>query len=262
MLRYLRLLRVFAGVSLQGETAYRFEFLMRIGLSLANVVGELFTLWVVFANTKSLAGWSPPQVVVLLGVFRMMVAIINVVIAPNMRATMEAVRDGTLDFLLTKPAHAQFLASLRRIVIWPIVDGLLGLTMVVVGCWLASASLGALTLLRFVLTLAAGGVIIYSFWLALTTTVFWVTRLANIEMVFWNVFHAGRYPLDVYRPWVQWTLTFILPLAFLTTFPAAALVKQEDHGGVIASLIVAPAALLAASWYWRLGLRRYSGASA
>ena len=262
MRRNLRLIRVFLGVSLQNETAYRFDFLTKLVGSLLNVCGELFTLWAIFANAKSLAGWGPYEVVVLVGIFRIMVGLVGMVIAPNMRSVMEDVRSGGLDHVLVKPVNALFYASFRNWVVFRGFDGLMGAIMVIVGCTLLSTKVSLLTLGLFLITLSAGAVIIYSFWLILATTTFWFTRIANIEMVFWNVFHAGRYPLEVYQPWLRWLLTFILPLAFLTTFPAEALVGRAGVSTLLTSLTVAPLMFLIATAFWNFGLRRYSGASA
>lgn len=257
-----RLIRLFAGLSLQNETSYRLDFLMKIVGAAINLAGELFTLWAIFANARSLAGWGPYEVIVLLGVFRIMVGVIGTSIGPNMRAMMEDIRSGGLDHVLVKPINAQFYVSFRNWVFFRALDTLSGLLLVIVGCALLSKQVSIGTIGLFVLTLIAGSVIIYSFWLILATTTFWFTRLANIEMLFWNVFHAGRYPIDVYNPWIRWTLTFILPLAFLTTIPAQALLGRGQVYTLLVSLTVAPVMLLVATAFWRIGLRRYSGASA
>jgi ABC-2 type transport system permease protein len=81
-------------------------------------------------------------------------------------------------------------------------------------------------------------------------------------MVFWNAFEASRYPIDIYRPWVRSLLTFVLPLAFITTFPAGMLTRNASWNVIWAAMLMAPIMLLLASWFWRFGLRRYSGASA
>ncbi|TWT45422.1 hypothetical protein RAS1_18470 [Phycisphaerae bacterium RAS1] len=261
-MRHLRLIALFARVSLQNEAAYRFDFFLKLGVAVAQLVGELFSLWVIFSNTRSVAGWSAAEVVVLLGVFRMMVGIIGAFVAPNMRRIMEDIRNGTLDFVLTKPIDSQFYVTFRQMLVWRAVDTVLGLGLAVAGAVAMARSVPPLHVVYFLLMLAAGAVVIYSFWLILATSVFWFTRIDNIEMVFWNVFEAGRYPIDIYRPWVRWTLTFLIPLAFLTTFPAAALVGKATPYGLLAGAVVAPAMLLLASWFWRFGLRRYSGASA
>lgn len=261
-MRYLKLLLLFMRISIQNETAYRADFALRIVTAFLALLGELCGIWTIFANTRSIGGWTALQVVVLLGVFRVMAGLIGLIIAPNMRLTMERIRLGTLDFLLTRPVSAMFYTSFSTMVIWRGIDMLIGFGLVAAGCLGLASSLSWLTILRFVVTLAAGAVILYALWLAIATTAFWFTRINNIEMVFWNVFEAGRYPIDIYRPWVRWGLTYILPLAFLTTFPAAELTGRGTSGGVLAALLVAPLALLGATWFWRLGLRSYSGASA
>lgn len=262
MLRYLRLIALFARVSFQNDAAYRLDFILRVVTAVLHLGGELLALWVVFSNTKSLAGWSAPQVLVLLGVFRVMVGLIGMLIAPNMRLIMEDIRNGTLDFVLTKPINSQFYVSFRQIVFWKLTDIVLGITLALSGSVRLAGSMPLPQLLSFLLMLAAGATIIYSFWLIMATSVFWFKRIQNIEMVFWNVFEAGRYPIDIYRPWVRWLLTFILPLAFLTSYPAAALTGRGALLDLWPALLVAPLMLTAASLFWRFGLRNYSGASA
>lgn len=262
MIRHLKLLGLLTRISVQNEAAYRVDFYLRAISSTLQLCGELLMLWTIFSNTQSIGSWNAYETIVLLGVFRLIHAVIGMVVAPNMRLIMEDIRAGTLDFVLTKPVNSQFFVTFRSLVLWQATDILLGVGLIIVGASQLSNTIAFSTIVSFVLMLAAGAIIIYSFWLVLATCVFWFTRIANIEMVFWNVFEAGRYPVDIYRPQVRWLLTFVLPLAFLTTFPAAALVGKSNLGGVGLALVVATAFLTAASLFWRYGLRHYSGASA
>jgi len=261
-MRNLGLLLVFFRTSLQRDAAYRADFFLRAFTATLQMCGELLALWTIFANTTALRGWSPPQVIVLLGVYRVMIGLIGMVIAPNMRLIMEDIRSGTLDFVLAKPIDSQFYVSFRNFVIWRANDIALGLLLVLGGV----IALGRLDepgrALPFLLMIGAGATIIYSLWLMLATSVFWFVRVNNIEMVFWNAFEASRYPIDIYRPWVRWALTFILPLAFITTFPAGVLTGHVGWTTVLRAALMAPVMLLLASAFWRFGLRHYSGASA
>ncbi|MBI4581529.1 MAG: ABC-2 family transporter protein [Planctomycetes bacterium] len=262
MLRHLRLIWLFTRVSIQDTAAYRTDFFAHVLVTIFNGGAELVGLWTIFSNTRSLNGWNAFQMVALLGVFRTMNGIIGMVIAPNMRLIMDDIREGKLDFIILKPINAQFYASFRRVIVWRLADIALGLGLVAVACVKLSASLTADKLLMFLVMLSAGSVIIYSFWLVLATLAFWLTRVNNMEMVFWNVFEAGRYPVDIYRPTVRLGLTYVVPLAFITTFPAAALVGKAQASGVALAVLFAAAALAAGSSFWRYGLRHYSGASA
>lgn len=262
MLRHLRLFGLFTRVSMQDDAAYRVDFLVHVLLSLLQLVAEIVAIWTIFSNTRSVAGWGPMEMLALLGVFRIMTGTIGMLIAPNMRTMIEEIRDGRLDFAILRPVNTQFLLSVRRVVLWRLADVAHGLAMILFATLWLGESITLMRLAMFVIMLAAGVTIIYSFWLVLATTAFWFTRITNIEMVFWNVFEAGRYPVQIYRPWVRWTLTYVIPLAFLTTFPAGTLLGKLEPLNVGIATIAAAASLAAASSFWRYGLRHYSGASA
>ncbi len=261
-MRYLRLIGLFAKVSVQNDAAYRADFAAHVAVTLLNFAAELVGLWTIFSNTGSLGGWNAWHMLALLGVFRGMYGIIGLFISPNMRRIMDDVRQGTLDFVLIKPVNAQFYASFRGLVVWRLADILLGAVLVAAACARLSAEVTVAGLALFVAMLACGVTIIYSFWLVLATGAFWLTRVTNMEMVFWNVFEAGRYPVEIYPPAVRWMLTYVVPLAFLTTFPAGSLIGKVEPFNVAAAAGFAALALAGASWFWRFGLRRYSGASA
>jgi ABC-2 type transport system permease protein len=260
--RYLTLIWMFVRVCIQDTAAYRMDFLFHIFTAVIQLGFELVVVQVIFAQTQSLAGWNVLEILVLLGVYRMMTGVITLFIAPNMRLLMEDIREGTLDFILLKPVDTQFYASVRKIVVWRLADILLGASLAIYACVKLSVSLSIGTLALFVLMLGSGIAIIYSFWLVLGTCAFWFTRITNIEMVFWNVFEAGRYPVHIYRPAVRWGLTYIVPLAFLTTFPAGSLVGKTQLSGAFAAVALATAAIVGSSLFWRWGVRNYSGASA
>ena len=57
-----------------------------------------------------------------MGVFTLVGGIIGTFIQPNMERLIDDVRQGTLDYVLTKPDDAQVLVSVREIRIWQLVD--------------------------------------------------------------------------------------------------------------------------------------------
>lgn len=262
MRRYLRLMGLFIRLSIQNDAAYRLDFLLRIVVSVMHLTAELMAIWVIFSNTKSLNGWDVWQTLTLLGVYRVMVGTIGLVIAPNMRATMDDIRQGGFDYVLLRPLNSQFHASMRKIVLWRMIDILLGLALAIVATWKVLGRLPIATVAAFILMLGLGVIIVYSIWLIVATSAFWFTRVANIEMIFWNVFEVGRYPVSIYPPWLRWLLTFVLPMAFVTTFPAEAMFGRLSWTPLLLGMVFAPLMLAAATLFWRTGVRRYSGASA
>lgn len=265
---YLRLIWLFAKTSVQNDTEYRADFVAQVLVTLLGIGTQLGAVWVIFSHTPDLAGWSLPQVLGLLGVYNFMYGLIGALIAPNMRQVLEDVRQGTLDFALLKPVGSQFLVSVRQFVVWRVTDIVLGLALALyAGLRLVSPSgaagppLSAGGAAAFLLTLLCGAIIVYSFWLILATTSFWFTRIDNIEMIFWNIFEAGRYPIDVYPLAVREFLTFGVPVAFVTTIPARALGGTLETPTLVAAALLAGAMAVVSAWFWRVGLRRYGSAS-
>jgi ABC-2 type transport system permease protein len=79
--------------------------------------------------------------------------------------------------------------------------------------------------------------------------------------VIWGLVEAGRFPVSFYRGWVAFALTAVVPVAFLTTFPAQALLGRLDGWVAALAIGVAAASFVLARACWRFALRHYSGAS-
>lgn len=260
-MRYLRLFAVFLRTSIQTDMEYRIDFFTRIIASLLGMVTTLGGLSVVFQYTSTIRGWSLPQVVVLLAVYYLLNGLIEMFIAPNMRQIMEQVRQGTLDFVLLKPVSAQFLATFRQVNIWRGVNLLLGVGLGLYSIRKLSLHVGPAQAIAFAITLSAGLMIVYSFWLFLVTLTFWVTRIDNLEQVMWQAFEAGRYPIDIYPAWLRGGLTYVIPVAFIITVPAEALAGRGGALQAPLAVLVGVTMLTLSALFWRFGLKHYTGAS-
>ena len=259
---YLSLLKVFYRTSIQTDMEYRADFFTRIVASLLGLLTTIGGLSIAFSYTPHIKHWSFPQVLVLVGIYYLMDGVIEMFIAPNMREIMTKVRDGTLDFVLLKPVSAQFMATFRTFNIWRIANVLVGLTLTIYAVGRLSSVIGVEEGLAFAVTLAAGACIVYSFWLCLVTLTFWFVKLENIEQIIWQAFESGRYPIQIYPAWLRFTLTYAIPVAFIITVPAEALAGRLPTGFIAVAVIVAIAAVILSSAFWRFGLRHYTGASA
>jgi len=219
-------------------------------------------LAVIFSYTTTLGGWTPDQVLALVGVFFLVGGAIRLMIQPSLEQLIESVRDGTLDFTLVKPEDAQLLSSIQRVEIWKLTDVGLGIAVLTVALVRLGAGLGAVHAFGFAAALIAGGVIVYSFWVILATSAFWLVRVENILMVFQSMYEAGRWPVSIYPGWLRFALTFIVPVAFAVTVPAQALAGRLTWQLLAGAWVFAAALFTAARLFWLAGLRRYEGASA
>jgi ABC-2 type transport system permease protein len=260
-MRILRLFWIFLRVGVMGEAAYPANFLASLLNSVLEVATALAGLAIVFSRTATLGSWRPDELVALVGVYVLVGGVIGLVIQPGMEQLTSAVRDGTLDFTLTKPEDSQVLVSVWRVEIWKAIDIVIGLGVLAVALIRLGARLGFGQAAAFVAALAAGIVIVYSFWLILATTAFWFVRIENILVIFQSVYEAGRWPVGIYPAWLRFALTFLVPVAFAITVPAQALAGRLSAPVLSGAWAFAGILFAVARAFWRLGVRHYSGAS-
>jgi ABC-2 type transport system permease protein len=261
-MKTLLLVFTFIRIGVLNELQYRVNFYIQLLESLVAVSTGLIGLGLVFNQVSQLNGWTRPELLAVMGVHILMGGFINALIQPNMIRLMDEVRDGALDFPLTKPVDAQLLVSVRAVSFWRLTDVVIGLIILGLAVNDFHYSPGFWRAMAFTVMLLMGGVIIYCFWLMLTSTAFWVVRAHNMVELFQGIYAAGRWPVGVYPNWLRYGLTFIVPVAFAVTIPAEALTGRLTPLTMLGAAFLTVFFLLLARGIWRLGLRNYSGASA
>jgi ABC-2 type transport system permease protein len=261
-MNYLRLLVAFFWVGVVGEVAYRVNFFFQLFQSLVSLVVAVTGLSIVFSFTDTLGGWGQEEILALVGVYILVGGIIGLVIQPGMQQFIESVRDGTLDFTLTKPEDAQLLVSIGRVNIWSLIDIALGLGVLAFALVRLGGKMGGGEAAEFLLMLLAGAIIIYSFFLVLATLSFWFVRVENFLTIFQSMYEAGRWPVSLYPGWLRYGLTFVVPVAFATTVPVEALTGRLSWMTLLLAIAIAVFLFILSRFFWRVGLRHYSGTSA
>ncbi len=262
MRRLIELAWNYLRIGIANEMQYRVNFFIQLLQSLISLATGLIGLWLIFSHTTSLGGWSQPELLAVMGVYMLMGGLIQAAIQPNMQRLMNEIQDGTLDFALTKPVDGQVLVSIREFRFWQLTDVLVGLGVLGVAIVQIKEQIGLVQTLAFVAALGLGGVMIYCFWLILTTTAFWLIRVWELVNLFQGLYAAGRYPVTIYPEWLRLGLTFLVPVAFAVTVPAQALTNRLTPLTLLGAVGLAAGLLLLARFIWRLGVRSYAGASA
>lgn len=263
-----KLFSAFFKVNLQMALAYRTDTVVNILLNIMWLGWELLGLQIIFNNTQSLAGWGIGEMIALLGVFRLVNALMAALIWPNTEKFNASVRDGTLDYTLLQPADSMFLVTFSRMVIWRAWDLVLGIVLILVGIQTAAHSvnaslqhIGAFQLVSFLLLAASGSLILYSLWIILIAATFWFVKFDNNVTILQALLDTGRYPSTVYPTWMRLIVTFVVPVAVATTVPLQALRGELSAVQVGLFLTVSALLFLAASRIWKAGVQKYSGAS-
>ncbi len=261
MARYFRLLLVRLRVSVQLGSQYRSDFLVGGVMALFWLSWNLVPMWVVWQKRPMIAGWSFPEALLVAAWFTLMRGVLEGAVQPSLVAVVEHIRQGTLDFVLLKPADAQFLVSTAKFESWRAADAIGAL---VIGGYalhrVAHPPAASAIAVALLLTLA-GAAVLYAVAIVVVAAAFWVVRLDNLIYLFNSIFDAARWPLTVFRGFWRILFTFIIPLGLITTYPAMALLNKLDWPTALRALGGAMLFVALARVAWTRALKHYTSAS-
>ena len=265
--RYLLTLRRFWGTALAGQLEYQANVWIELLAMVANLAGSLLLLSLFFPKPEAgaaaarLGGWSWEAALVVQGLYTLLDGVASTWLRPNLGAIVTHVREGTLDFVLLKPVDSQFWLSLRTLAPAGLGEMVLGLGLIAWAAPRAGAPADPLAWLLAGLMLLTGVAILYALWFLLATTSIWFVKTWNATEVLRAALTAGRFPLSAYPPTLRLVFTLVLPIAFLTTVPAEAILGRATPAWMALALLVAAVSLTLCRAFWRFALRHYTSAS-
>ncbi|MBI3167055.1 MAG: ABC-2 family transporter protein [Chloroflexi bacterium] len=249
-------------IGIMNEFQYRANLYIQILQTFIALATGLIGLNLVFNQVTELGGWNKAELLAVMGVFTVTGGFIRAAIQPNMERLMDEIREGTLDYALTKPADAQLLVSVREFRLWQMVDVVTGVIVMIVALSQLDWFVDFWSVLGFFSALFLGAIMIYCFWLIITSTAFWFVRVNEIANLFEGLYAAGRWPVDIYPNWLRYGLTFLVPVAFAVTVPAQALTGRLTLQTWFGALALTVTLFIVARTVWKVGVKNYSGASA
>jgi ABC-2 type transport system permease protein len=259
MQRYLKVLLLFWSTAIAAELEYRLNFLIATLSSLTNLIGSLFGLFLFYRTGYRFQGWSWQEAMLVLGIFTLLQGFSAAFLVPNLNRIVEQVEQGTLDFVLLKPISSQFWLSTRIISPWGFPDIFFGTFIILYAG--GQLALNFWNYLLSVVPIFFGLIILYSLWFILGATSIWFVKIYNVTEVLRGLLEAGRYPMVAYPSAYRFFFTFVVPVAFLTTIPAEAMLGRSEITWLLGSGVLAILLLLASQLFWQFALRFYTSAS-
>lgn len=259
MSRYLHTLKLFWSTAIAAELEYRINFAIAALSSIGNLAGSLFGLFLFYRTGYTFAGWQWEEAIVVLGIFTILEGFSTTFLAPNLSKIVQHVQNGTLDFVLLKPISSQFWLSARVISPWGFPNLIFGFCILFYAG--SKIGLGISNYLFSLIPLIFGFISLYSIWFMLGATSIWFVKIYNVTEVLRGLMESGRYPMAAYPTSYRFFFTFVVPIAFLTTVPAEALLGRGEAIWTAGSIFLAIALLYASHKFWQFAWRFYTSAS-
>lgn len=259
MNRYFDVLKLLWGAAIAAELEYRINFILAALTSLGNLSGSIFGLFLFYRTGYTFQGWRWEEALIVLGIFTLLQGFSSTFLAPNLNRIVDHVQKGTLDFVLVKPISSQFWLSTHTLSPWGLPDIIFG--SILIGY--AGSRLG-ITLTNYLISaipLGFGLGSLYSLWFMLGATSIWFVKIYNVTEVLRGLLEAGRYPMVAYPIAYRFFFTFVVPVAFLTTVPAEAMLGRVQIGWIVGAGVLALGLLIVTRFFWSFALRFYTSAS-
>jgi ABC-2 type transport system permease protein len=258
---YLRIAAQLVRTSIVAQAQYRFDFLLQMFMSVFWVSWTTAPLWIVFDIRSEIGGWRRAQAMLVISFFLLLRALIDGIVSPNLNTLVSQIRLGTFDFVLLKPVDAQLIASFSKVVPSKIADLACGVVIAAVSISRLDPTPPPSAVAAGALMLIAGATTIYAIWLLISCTAFWFVKVDNLTFLFQSIFDAARWPITMFRSWIRVVLTFIIPVAIMTSYPALALLGRLDLSNALEAWVTSLALLVLSRAVWQWAIRHYSSAS-
>lgn len=253
-----------AGASLSGQMRYPGSaLLLTVGQFLTTGI-EVVAVWALFHRFGAVQGWGIGEVALFYGLVNAMFAVADGLGRGFDVLGTELLRTGAFDRLLLRPRPLA-LQLMGQDVRLSRLGRLLQAALVIAFATAQAGIAWTPATIALALFALAGGVALFLGILVLQGTLaFWTVESLEIANVFtYGGVEAGQYPLAIYARWFRRLLTFAVPLAAVSYYPALAILQRPDPLGAPGwvgwlSPLAGFAFLALAFAAWGVGLRRHA----
>jgi ABC-2 type transport system permease protein len=241
---------------------YKLSFAMDVLASFVGTAADFAAILILFTQVKTLGQWTLPEIALLYGLAGIGIALADF-ITSGFDTFPELIRLGQFDQLLTRPYSVfwQVAASdmtLRRL--GRIAQALLVLAAALL--WLR-VDWDITDWLFFMIAIFASTLFFCGLFVVRAAISFWtIESIEAINILTYGGAEMASYPMTIYADWMRKFFLYIVPLAFVSYYPALYLLKKPDPLGLpeFVPFLAFPACVAVffiALAFWGFGVRHY-----
>lgn len=216
---------------------------------------------ILFMHIDDLAGWSKGEMLIFLAFYYFVQAMGNVLYRESFEIFGDKMRQGGIDFVLTKPVSKQILLFFDEIRFDHIVDFFLTALLFVYALVQTGIVIQPGLFLIGIVLAIFGNILFYGLLLLIASLLFYVDRMDGIGSFMWHLSQISRFPRQIYSGWGKWLFQFIFPLALLVSLPTEVALGRIDIKMLFYFIAISLLFFALGNLSFSLGLRRYSSAN-
>ncbi|WP_028547308.1 ABC transporter permease [Paenibacillus sp. UNC451MF] len=237
---------------------YRADTLIALIAGIIAQGSTLVFLSVIFQRIPKLADWSFYELVFIFGLAATGKAL-NQALFNAPFALTGFIRRGQLDIMMIRPVGVLFQAIGNT-------QELNGVGQLVTGIIIMGYAAAHLDMhwsigmvLYVIIALISSAVIQFAVLLTISVLTFWVQEVRSVIYPVNWLYDFTRYPLEIFHPLLRGLLTYLIPYAVGSFFPAAFLLRPEQYHWALWVVPVTAIVVMSITYcIWSFGIKRYS----
>jgi ABC-2 type transport system permease protein len=260
ILHHLKLYFMMSTKYIKARSQYRADFIIGMLAVLLDSLLGVIALWILFHSGSTLAGWSFQELFFIYSFIMISTGPVHLMFN-HLWSLPYYVRSGHFMKYYCKPMNmlVYFIGDSLEI------KNVGGVPLGIAGFIYASISIGIQwTFFKVVLLLLflLGSGLILSAVLLITASVSLIinTDLGAIMHFFMRFFEFAKYPATIFKGFIKFLITCIVPAAFIGFYPALFFLRpQEGNFLMYATPVIGIVMFIGAYQVWKIGVHRYSG---
>jgi ABC-2 type transport system permease protein len=244
-------------INLLSLLQYRADVIIgSIAVFLLQGVGIL-SIWVIMINIPDINGWNFEQILFIYALAVLVRSIWHSFFM-GLLSLSWYVRHGVLDLFMTRPLPVlfQLIHDEWDDDAWG--ETILGIILLATAWRQLQIPATGLNIFILVIFLLSGTIIYNALTMIGSSLSFWTINNDPFIRLQSDIFELVKFPLDIYSPVLKVVLTFILPIGFISFYPAQFFLQKENfiqysYFAPLVAILLQRIALI----FWRFGLNHY-----
>ncbi|AZR74679.1 hypothetical protein BBF96_15665 [Anoxybacter fermentans] len=221
MLRYWKCFCAYFKANLLTWAEYRLDFLALNVSNIIYLVVGVINIEILFTQVDNIMGWNKYHIFWMLGFYYLVKTLWNTLFI-NTLDIGYWVRSGKLDLFMVRPLNPlfQLICTGRYNTEFALDELVLGLGLIIY----ANNHLGIVwdsgSIAYFIISLMSGVLVYGGIIFLLSCISLWTIQSDTLFEFIYNLERLIEYPIDIYGVFIKYFLTFVLPLGFVSFYPA------------------------------------------
>lgn len=259
MKKYIKIWIIWMKLAFENAMVYRADFVMSSFATLVGTGVEVLFIEILAPGSETISGWSRGGIFIVMGFAKIIESVAWTFYRGGLVEFGRDIRSGNADKKLLLPMDFQFTISFGKFAWDELMGFVAGCTFIVYGVAVDNLEVTFRGIILAGIAVIFGLIFHYVFRLVYSALAVFTTVLEHADFFDHKLFQIGRFPVQVYPRLISHLFTFAIPIAFIGTVPAEALLCTVDIRVIFYGLFVGIPLFVFSRTFLKWCLRFYEG---